>query len=308
MLFFLKGMLSESTLLTESVSANDVTDAIKGKYRVIINYNSHGENLATGWRIIEVYAYGLTKAGNPVIRAYQPQGDTASSQPSWKFFRLDRILTWKPTGQYFTEPRELYNPHGDRTMSVVYLQSDFTDDTPDTISPNTAEPRAKNGPEVFRTPGEVSRQERMANLRRQLDNPIYQKDLRNHIKTQDGFQSADNASNASPIQGTGPKSKQDVFIPQDREEQRQTYNMLRNNALSKQNNAQPQDAGTGPKPKQELTPDNQRTNISQTADNNVYKTDTEKNMERLRDQLNNPTYVDPSVLQDYQRRRNRPRR
>lgn len=307
MLFFPKGMLSESVLLVESVSANDVTDAIKGKYRVIINYNSHGENLATGWRIIEVYAYGLSKAGNPVIRAYQPQGDTASSQPSWKFFRLDRILTWKPTGQHFTEPRELYNPNGDKTMSVVYLQSDFTDGTPDTVSPNTTTPRPKNEPEIFRTPSEISRQEKLANLRRQLDNPIFRSDLRNDIKTQDGFQKSDNLTNSEPVQTTGPKTKQDVFIPQDREEQRQTFDMLRKNALNKQNNANIQGNETGPKPKaQTLTPDKQPDNISQTGRDDIFKTDTERNMERLRNQLNNPTYVDPSVLQDYQRRRNRP--
>ena len=59
-------------------------------------------------RIIEVYAYGLTKAGNPVIRAFQPYGDTSSRVPSWKFFRIDRIIYWKPTKQIFTKPASDY--------------------------------------------------------------------------------------------------------------------------------------------------------------------------------------------------------
>ena len=78
-------------LLSESVSINSVNDAIDTHTRIIINYHTKGEDIATGARIIEVYAYGLTKAGNPVIRAFQPYGDTTSRVPSWKFFRLDRI-------------------------------------------------------------------------------------------------------------------------------------------------------------------------------------------------------------------------
>ena len=56
-------------LLQESVSINSVNDAIDAHTRIIINYHTKGEDIATGARIIEVYAYGLTKAGNPVIRA-----------------------------------------------------------------------------------------------------------------------------------------------------------------------------------------------------------------------------------------------
>ena len=165
-------------------------------------------------------------------------------------------------------------------MSVVYLQSDFTDGTPDTISPNTTTPRPKNEPEIFRTPSEINRREKLANLRRQLDNPIFRNDLRNDIKTQDGFQSSDNLTNSEPVQAAGPKAKQDVFIPQDREEQRQAFDMLRRNALNKQNSHGNE---TGPKPKaQTLTPVEQPNNISQTGRNDIFKTDTERNT------VNNP--------------------
>ena len=76
-------------MLIESVSINSITDSIKNLYQVVINYEgdpAHG--IAPGKRVIEVQAYGLTKSGNPVIRAYQPYGDTASTVPEWKFFRL----------------------------------------------------------------------------------------------------------------------------------------------------------------------------------------------------------------------------
>ncbi len=117
-------------ILNESVSSNSVTDSIKNKYRVTINYEgdpSHG--VAPGLRTIEVYAYGLTKAGNPVIRAYQPYGDTVSTVPNWKFFRLDRIKTWKPTYALVTQPAPGFNPNGDKSMSEVYTVADFNQTT-----------------------------------------------------------------------------------------------------------------------------------------------------------------------------------
>jgi|GEM_PF-2864079 len=175
----------ENILLEEKVDKTKVEDAINEKYRVVINYDSHGENIAMGWRIIEVYAYGLTKAGNPVIRAYQPQGDTASKVPSWKFFRLDRILDWRPTGQYFTQARPDFNPNGDRSMSVVYDIANFNDNVPDTKTPAITEPRRKEEP-VYIPPGEKQVRQDMDNLQRQVDKPVYKDKYMNNKKTQDG--------------------------------------------------------------------------------------------------------------------------
>ena len=105
--------LLQEILLKESVSVNDIDDAMDNHKRVIINYHSKGEDVATGARVIEVYAYGLTKAGNPVIRAFQPYGDTTTKVPSWKFFRLDRISAWEDTGQTFSRPAsEIYRGLG----------------------------------------------------------------------------------------------------------------------------------------------------------------------------------------------------
>lgn len=130
----LLGKLLAEILLEESVNAQDVNNAIDNHERVIISYHSDGKDNATGSRVIEVYAYGLTKSGNPVIRAFQPYGDTTSKVPSWKLFRLDRIDDWKPTGQKFTEPASDYytgmgqfNPNGDKTMGVVYKVAQFDD-------------------------------------------------------------------------------------------------------------------------------------------------------------------------------------
>lgn len=117
-------------VLNETVSVNSVTDSINNRYRVTINYEgdpSHG--IAPGPRTIEVYAYGLTSSGNPVIRAYQPYGDTASKVPSWKFFRLDRVKSWKATYSLVTKPAPGFNPDGDGSMSTVYSIANFNNDT-----------------------------------------------------------------------------------------------------------------------------------------------------------------------------------
>ena len=99
----LKEIIEE--LLLENIATSRVYDAIRNKYEVTINYHSNGKDIATGERLIQPVAYGLTKAGNPVIRAYQPQGDTTTKIPSWKFFRVDRIDSWTPHKEnIFEEP------------------------------------------------------------------------------------------------------------------------------------------------------------------------------------------------------------
>ncbi len=90
-------------ILNENVDDNLIKQAIAEHNEIIINY-SGDDNTHTGKRLIQVYAYGLTKAGFPCIRAYEPYGDTKSRIPHWKMFRLDRILKWTPTERKFIEP------------------------------------------------------------------------------------------------------------------------------------------------------------------------------------------------------------
>ena len=117
-------------VLNESVNVNSITDSIKNRYQATINYEGDPEHgIAPGIRVIQAYAYGLTKAGNPVIRAYQPYGDTVSTVPAWKFFRLDRIKSWKPSYAKTTVPAPKFNPDGDKSMSIVYTIADFSHDS-----------------------------------------------------------------------------------------------------------------------------------------------------------------------------------
>lgn len=110
------------SILKEEAKQNDVIDAIKKKYEVAITYDDG----ANGIRRIQPMAYGKSKSGNLVIRAYQPEGDSKSDSSGWKFFRLDRIGAWNPMmGRHFSEPPDTYNANGDNSMSEVYLTADF---------------------------------------------------------------------------------------------------------------------------------------------------------------------------------------
>jgi hypothetical protein len=110
-------------LLRESASVENVVKAMDNHSKVIINYHSDGKDEHSGTRVIEPITYGLTKAGNPVIRAYQPYGDTTTTAPGWKLFRLDRISYWEETQEKFYNvpklPGQDANLDGDETMATV---------------------------------------------------------------------------------------------------------------------------------------------------------------------------------------------
>lgn len=113
-------------ILTEEVNIPYVTDAIKKKYEVELNYKADKDEKGSGTRIIQPVALGHSSKGNLVLRAFQPYGDTKTKVPKWKLFRLDRIEEWNPLKKRkFTRPKS-YNPDGDKTMSDILIQADFT--------------------------------------------------------------------------------------------------------------------------------------------------------------------------------------
>ena len=82
-------------LLNEDASLNDVNDAISNMHPAEITYhNDNGNEQATGKRKIFPVAYGISTAGNPVIRAFEDSGDTTSKVPAWKLFLLSNIDSW----------------------------------------------------------------------------------------------------------------------------------------------------------------------------------------------------------------------
>lgn len=130
--------LLENVIL-EAVSASRVDDAIERKQRVRIYYDptinrteeEEDKNLP-GYRNIETYVHGLSKAGNPIIRVYQINGVTETDSPGWKTFRLDRITDWRTYPSFYYTPISdrvagipKYNPNGDRSMIRIFKQAKF---------------------------------------------------------------------------------------------------------------------------------------------------------------------------------------
>ena len=122
----------ETSLLTESVSVDSVTNAINGLHPAWITYDDKNGGKGKARRLIYPVAYGTTSAGNPVIRAFQPQGSSKRGlttppnnreYPKWKYFKLDNIKFWRTINSNTYNPEELvgFNEDGDKSMGEVYV-------------------------------------------------------------------------------------------------------------------------------------------------------------------------------------------
>jgi predicted DNA-binding transcriptional regulator YafY len=132
--------LTESlkSLLTEIASLETVQDAIKRRQVCIINYDGD-EPGGKGVREVEPVALGKSKAGNLVMRAWDKEGASHTGfkgeqpLPSWRLFRLDKILSMKPTGEIYNTPRPGYNFNGDKSMTSVIIIAKFDNTQPQTV-------------------------------------------------------------------------------------------------------------------------------------------------------------------------------
>ena len=120
----LREILAESFLIREDASVDAINNAVNNMHPARIVYNGPSEG-GNGEREIYPVAYGLSTAGNPVVRAFQPQGSTSSEVPSWKFFRIDRISSWENDNSRTFNPEELngFNDKGDEQIETLYAIS-----------------------------------------------------------------------------------------------------------------------------------------------------------------------------------------
>jgi hypothetical protein len=218
-------------ILTEDVNVGKINDAITRSYEVKINYESEDDK-ASGERIIQPVAYGLTKAGKPVIRAYQPFGDTQTSVPAWKFFLVSGIQTWKPLfKRVFNTPPPGFNPNGDKTMSTVYKVAKFFGQS-NNVS-KQPKPIKASGP-VDKKDIEQSRDisiqnhpeiKKLAKLRKQLDNPRYISDI---IKNKTFGTEPKHDNNTQMTANSGPVTK-DSYATQTEKDIASRYEQLNKN-------------------------------------------------------------------------------
>lgn len=185
-------------ILSEGVSNDEINNAINNHKYVVVNYEGT-DGTHNGNRMIQPVAFGCTSAGHPVIRAFERFGDTKTSVPKWKYLRVDRISSWKETDKTFDEPAELFNPNGDKTMSIVYNIAKFDDNEGGMSPAPTSSPKKKKDekPQVFRTETERN----LDKLRKQLNNPLTLSDF----KTQNAF-----GQTNTNTQTSGPKKKSET--------------------------------------------------------------------------------------------------
>jgi predicted DNA-binding transcriptional regulator YafY len=97
----------------------------------VVIYYDGDEPGGRGLREIEPFCFGTSKAGNHVVRAWDVEGSSHTAYkgeqplPGWRLFRLDKILSLKPTGENFTEMRPNFNPNGDKSMKSIIIIAKF---------------------------------------------------------------------------------------------------------------------------------------------------------------------------------------
>lgn len=123
-----------------------IIDAVQNK-RVVTIYYQGDEEIAAGKRDIEPVCYGSDK-GKLYLRAWQisgtsVSGDNKTAKTNWRFFRVDRISSFKVKGnETFNVQRPNFNNTGDHHITRVIAISDFKpDQTP--VSPTITIPKAK---------------------------------------------------------------------------------------------------------------------------------------------------------------------
>jgi predicted DNA-binding transcriptional regulator YafY len=121
------------SLILEVASVESIVDAIKKKRKIVIYYDGD-EPGGRGLRVIEPVCFGYSKADNPVLRAWDEEGSSHTGYkgeqplPGWRLFRVDKILSFRPTAENFNTPKPGYNPRGDRSMKRVVINAIFNNE------------------------------------------------------------------------------------------------------------------------------------------------------------------------------------
>jgi len=121
-------MISFKQFLFES-SQEDldlIQHSIKNRNTILFYYE--GDNkISRGYRWVEPVAFGYSKDGNGLLRAYQTKEkpSKSGSKPLWRLFRTDKISKVTKSLKKFNRPRKGYNPLGDKGIHTLVVNSKF---------------------------------------------------------------------------------------------------------------------------------------------------------------------------------------
>lgn len=94
-----------------------IIDAISNRRVIQFSYTDADSNIHL--RVVEPYAYGLTKQGNEAVRCYQIGGSSESSIPCWKLFLINRMVGLTVSNKTFYGAAPGY-AHGDKALNPLY--------------------------------------------------------------------------------------------------------------------------------------------------------------------------------------------
>jgi len=120
-----ENIIRNAFILKEDAQIDRISGAITGMHPVVLKYDDRKGEGGKNKRVVYPVAYGISTAGNPVIRAFQKQGSTKTSSPSWKLFRLDRVKGLRVITSRTFNPQELigFRSDGDEQMTTLYCIS-----------------------------------------------------------------------------------------------------------------------------------------------------------------------------------------
>ena len=87
-------------LITEIASVDSVRKSIEDKQKIIMYYD------------------GDEPGGRGLYLGTRPM-------PGWRLFKLDKILSYKPSGENFNTPRPNFNSTGDKDMTSIIIIAKF---------------------------------------------------------------------------------------------------------------------------------------------------------------------------------------
>jgi predicted DNA-binding transcriptional regulator YafY len=94
-----------------------ITNAIRDKRLLQFSYADSAGKVHQ--RLVEPYAYGVTKQGHEALRCYQVGGSSESGLPAWKLFLVARMSDLLVTDRTFAGNAPGY-AHGDKGLNPLY--------------------------------------------------------------------------------------------------------------------------------------------------------------------------------------------
>ena len=149
-------ILEEQNILKTS-KTKPIVDAIKNRNKISFFYTGPRkpakDSVKPGKRIdVEAVALGLSKRGNLIIRGYVQSPSVSKkgfNRTGWRTFMVSRMSDLRISDETFDQKRPDYKEGDDRSMTVTYVTTDWTNkpevkkskiDKPKPSSPTTTTP------------------------------------------------------------------------------------------------------------------------------------------------------------------------